>query len=326
MPGQRVGGHRWLVLVLGLLVPAPAASRAGDVAENLARLREMPLERRQALARSLDRFQALPAGEREAIRALDRQLSELPDDDRARYLAVLHRYHLWLRTLSEDQRQAIQAAPPEQRMALVRKLAAERQPPPWDRSDWAVFLGSTLNPSPLFDQAYAIRVWLGLEAAERAEIDRLPARKRQARLLEIGQQRGIADPRPPLARRLEENVAEQLANRPQLRKAVEALKPQAKVEAARRLAEARFLARFVPAPVDPPRLDRFATALPGWLLEPLDGLPPAPARQRLTVLYRLAFPDGQEMPDAPAKGASTPKPAEPKPAPAPGRPESASPF
>jgi hypothetical protein len=303
---------RAVLLPLLALLAMPA--RAADPATNLERLREMPLERRQALARNLQQFDALTATEQAAIRELDRQLAELPDEDRARYLGVLHRYHLWLRTLTDEQRRSLQGAPPERRMALVRKLAAGRSVPTWRKADRAVFLGSTLNPSPLFDQAYSIRVWLALTDGERAEIGKLPARQRPSRLAEIGRLREIPDPRPPMVRRFEENLGEQMTKRPGLRKAVEALKPQAKAVIARRLAEARFLARDEAPAVDPRSLDRFVALVPGWLLEPLDGLPPEPARQRLSVLYRLAVPEGQELPAQP-RGESATRPAEPKPQP-----------
>jgi hypothetical protein len=86
--------------------------------------------------------------------------------------------------------------------------------------------------------------------------------------------------------------------------------PQVKANGpAMRLVEASFMLGFHPAPVEPNRLDRFAHAIPPWLLDQLDALPPDAARHRLEILYRLIYPDGQEMPE-PAKDRSS-SPVEP---------------
>ncbi len=47
--------------------------------------------------------------------------------------------------------------------------------------------------------------------------------------------------------------------------------------------------------VDPAKLEMFEDALPGWARESFDDLPPDAARKRLKVLYRLVFPEGEEM-------------------------------
>ena len=99
-----------LAVAMGWIVSGVDARADQD--ENLRRLRSMPLEHRRALAQNLERFDAMGAADREAIRALDRELARQPDADRARYLAVLRRYHLWLQRLPKDKREAIAAAPP----------------------------------------------------------------------------------------------------------------------------------------------------------------------------------------------------------------------
>ena len=55
------------------------ADARADQDENLRRLGSMPLEHRRALAQNLERFDAMGAADREAIRALDRELAGQPD-------------------------------------------------------------------------------------------------------------------------------------------------------------------------------------------------------------------------------------------------------
>ncbi|MBX6316719.1 MAG: hypothetical protein IRY99_27960, partial [Isosphaeraceae bacterium] len=88
-------------------------------------------------------------------------------------------------------------------------------------------------------------------------------------------------------------------------------KAQPKAESLRRLTEYRFLRDHEPAPVSPANLARFVAALPSWIREGLDPLPPDAARRRLQVLYRLVFPPGEEIP-APAPTAAAPSAPEAK--------------
>lgn len=301
-------------LTLGAAVAATLVGIAGaadGLAAHLDRLSQLPLERRQALLTNLKRFDALPADRREAIRQLDRQIAELPEADQARYRLVLRRYDLWLRGLSEESRKKLQDAPPVERLELVRTYLAQTPPAAWARLDELLFLGSTLNSTPLFEQAHAIATWLVLDPPARADVEKQPAGRRRTRLLELGQQLGVPDPRPAGARKVEDRIRENL--REHLKK-FDQLKAPQKIAAVRRVAEAQYLRRSPHDPVEPSRLARFTAALPGWLLEPLDDLPPGVARKRLEVLYRLAFPGGEmpePVPDAKAPPAKSSAPASP---------------
>jgi hypothetical protein len=312
-------------LALGMsvgIVLAGVTGAADALSSNLERLRQLPLERRQALHKDLLRFDALPADQREAIRALDRQIAELPEQDQARYRQVLRRYHVWLGSLTAEQREAIQAAPPAGRMERVRQYLAEAPPPSWTRLDELLLLGSTLNATPLFEQVYAISAWFTLDEPSRASLQKLPTNRRLERLLELAREAGVPDPRPAGVRKAEENVREKIAARV---KRFDQMKAQQKAATVRRMAEAIFLDRYDPPPVEPARLGRFAAALPGWLLEPLDGLPPGVARKRLEVLYRLTFGEEGEMPEPAPEKAKAPAPEKKAPA-APSSSSDPSPF
>lgn len=278
-------------------------------AEGLDRLAQIPAERRRAFLADLGRFDALPEPERRAIRELDRRVGELPPEVQARYRAVLGRYHAWLRGQPEAHRRELAEAPPERRIDLVRRYLAEAPGSPWGGLDKALALRTNLHPILVYTHANAIRTWVSLPAAERAAIQKSAARDRYRLLQAKGRVLGIPDARPPAVRRIEDTIREKTAAKVEQGKGrLDAAQTKPRIEAARRTAEAAYLTRNPPEPVDPARLDRLIAALPGWLLEPIDSLPPPVARRRLAVLYRLAFPDGElpEPPAGPAKKAARP--------------------
>lgn len=290
---------------------AGAAGAADSLATNLDRLGQFPLARRQVLWANLQRFDALPRDQRAAIRQLDQELAALPDAEQVRYRRVLHRYHLWVRSLSDETREKLQKADPSARMELVRRTLAETPPPPWEKLDRLLYLGSTLHSTPVFEQAFAISSWLALDEEGRKQLAKLPAAQRITRLLELGERNGVPDPRPLGVRKAEDRVREKVREN---FKRFDQFKAPQKVAAVRRLAEAFFLDRHETAAVEPARLARFTAALPGWLLQGLDELPAGVAHRRLETLYRLVYGDG-EIPEPEPKAASpagkTPEAARP---------------
>ena len=116
-----------LVLLACLATVCPTTAMAGET-ENWARLRSMPRERRIALAKNLERFDALDRAERAQIRALDAHIDALPPAEQARYRAVLRKYHLWVQSLSDEQKDQVRRTQPgRERMILVAKLRATRK-------------------------------------------------------------------------------------------------------------------------------------------------------------------------------------------------------
>ena len=82
-------------------------------AENWNRLRSMPREQRLALWEKLKEFDALGPTEKSAIQALNARITQLPAVEQANYWSVLSRYHHWVQGLSEEQRNELNAAPPD---------------------------------------------------------------------------------------------------------------------------------------------------------------------------------------------------------------------
>jgi Protein of unknown function (DUF3106) len=317
------------LLVAWLVAPG---ARAGE-AEGLQRLRSLPRAQRVRLARNLDELDRLPPGQRRAVEQLDARLAELPPTERRRYQALMHRYHLWVQGLEPAQRQQLLAAPVAERLDLIRQLrAAGRRAP--DRRGDAIWDRSTIfNPVSPFEAAHRIKVWLALEPSQRAELARRDPSDAAKQLDRLGQERGIETERPREIEELRSRLESGLPVRdgPLSAKELQELKRQfpllagaglrglaatkrAQVRAAlvRRL-EASYLRTHAPTPVDAAQLTRFEAALPSWMDEVLDPLPPEAARRRLTILYRLVFPAPQEMPE-PNPAAPGPPPGAPSPA------------
>lgn len=292
--------------------------------ESWNRLRTFPRERRLALHDSLAEFDRLDSAEQARISELDARLAQLAPSERSHYLSVLRRYHLWLRSLPEDQRRSILETPPSERMTQILKLrqtgstAQDRRINLLEIDPTDTLGGSTS------ELAERIRTYLLLTPAEQSDLNRMmPVVRRFERLDRIALERGlpvIALDRSNLDSLDRRFDALSFARNAAARKFALKDIPRAR----ERLLEASLTARLTAPRVDAARLSRFEAALPGWLRSSLDPLPADEARRRLAILYRLVFPEGQEMPE-PAKPKPAARPA-PSGAPTPSSDQPATPF
>ena len=275
---------------------------------NWQRLRSIPREQRQHLSDKLKEFAALDRDTQARVRKLDAKLDALPDGDRANYLAVLRRYHLWHEELSETQRNEIDGVAPEKRMAVVARIAADRTRPR-SSSPSALRYCDVGNYSP-YELANQVQVWQVLTPAQKADLSRLAEGPRTLRLERIAADRNVA----PVARPAK--VDEEATIKKAMRHGLSAFlnnKPigdrlkEPKVRS--RMIDHLTLMEWPPEKVSSDNLARFAEALPPWVRSLDDPLPPDEARRRLTVLYRLLYPAPAEYvppkaaPAAPAKAA-----------------------
>ena len=316
----------WTLLLAGLW---PAAVARGDEAENAGRLRAMPRERREALLKNLDAFDALDRDEQAALRRLDEQLAACAPADRERYLAVAHRYHLWLQTLTEEQRRALRAAPAEERTALVARYRAEqRKGEPVPRpGDWLQV--STLSPMNLEESARQLAIWFELDPQARRQVAQVKGKEeRLQRLQELARSQHAGFRAQRIRREFLAEAQTALRDLQGQAKRLESLKGAAvaknlakaapKADRLHRLVEYRYLRGHRPAPVAAEDLALFEASMAPWVRESLDLLPPEATRLRLQVLYRLVFPPGEEIPrpkpkEAGAKAAPAPKQGPPRP-------------
>jgi hypothetical protein len=284
-----------LVAQPGLAADSPGASR----------LREYSGERRRILLGKLEEFDSLPPAERQRIRALDQKLNAMGESERANYLAVLHRYHVWLNELSEAERAEINEASAENRIAVISRIKAERATktptPP------LLLLAADFGGFSAFDLANRVKVYLALDTAMKSEVNRLQEPARSRRLQELGRQLKVAAvPRITLAQ--EEQAFEGVRRStsfPMLKRPEELVKMG---RLKQRLAEAAYFEENPPEKVQPENLVRFAESLPVWTRTLIDPMPPDEARRQLRVLYRLIYPAPSEMPGpSPAPGSSKPQ-------------------
>ena len=288
----------------------------GGPAENEARLRAMPRERRLELSEALKRLDRLPQPEQAEVRALDRDLAEMDETNRDRFLALLHRYRLWIQELPEARRQALDALAPEERMAFIlrereREAVASAEGIGDRNPAYVRFQFAMLGPLSPFEGAHLLKIWLELPPDRRKEVDALPPLERLKRINELGEDLGIA-PRGEFLRSERAAIRRRMASMPQLSQEFEALKaqdtPKANLRAQQiqRLVEGAYLLENEERPVPSQELGRFAAMLPDWFREPLDAMPPEAARRRLTVLYRLTHPSDSDPTPPPSPEGSAP--------------------
>ncbi len=295
------------VASFALLVIVGAAATSDD--DGLRRLAAMPRERRLILAENLREFDNLPRAEQAAIRAFDAKLADEAEEERKNDLAVLRRYHLWARRLTDAQRSELDSATPEQRLKLVNKLLADQRRGPSQRLPYFM-IAEFGSPSPLV-AAYQIRLWMTLSDAEKELLRKLPDAERLKRLDHLITEHKPAPIKTPPRQALDSLLPRVSKSRlyPFIKKFDDTKKDQ---QARDRFLDHYYFIENPPKKVAPERLLRFDQALPFWVRSGIESLPPEEARRRLTVFYRLVFDDG-EMPEPKPKAGtaaiSAPKPA-----------------
>jgi len=291
-------------VVLSTLAFSALALGAGD--DEWERLRQIPREQRVYLDKKLREFDALDRGEQASIRALDEALAALPEGDRANQYAVMRRYYLWVQTLTEAQRNELNAAPLSKRMRVVEKLRAEQRAT--NPSTPMLFrIGDFGGASP-YNLATRIKVWLRLSAAQKAEVSKLPEDARPGRMNELAKSLKVTPvTEPPLSDEQAKTILDRALKKTPLLDALLKRGDDEKKKAARqrRLLESYYLLEHPPEKVKTENLLRFDAALPPWIRATFDALAADEARRSLSILYRLVFPAPEEM-EAPKSGAATP--------------------
>jgi hypothetical protein len=261
-----------------------------------ARLRTLPREERLVLAKNLNRFDLLSSSEQAALRTLDSQLTRLPADDRTRLMSLLQCYHLWILGLPEAKRKELAAASGDARLALVQQSRDQTRAQKGPRNAFLLTQFAWLSPISLFETSHLIKIWLNLKPEEQAKIEKTAPAERGKKLHELGPYVGVPQEKRPSVAEWDK-VRKHINSKENLKKRFDALKAQAKDNQARRLMEAHYFLDNEPAPVALRKLLQFESALPSWFRDQYSLLPPEAARRRLTILYRLVFPEGQEMPE-----------------------------
>ena len=319
------------LILLGLAVIAAPAPLA-DEPDRYLQLQAMPRERRVTLAENLERFDKLDPAEQAAIRKLDAEIARKDPVEQARYRTLMRRYHLWVNSLTDAQKKELQdAGSVDARLALARKF---RQKELETGVSGPRFFGIRTGDYGLIgphEAAQLLKIWNKLDPPKKAEIEKHQERGRLFR--EIRDQNkyyGVNFVPFPTAEEKhydallesEKTFKEQLgqfARRVDLTpKKSEAAHAKGENVAKRfelRFAEFRYFEDHKPKAVSQKNLERFSDSCPAWLHSMLDPLSADDARNYLTILYRLLYPEPGEMPPDPkpakASPAKTPSPAGP---------------
>ncbi len=312
----------------------------------------MPAEQRSRLLQSLQKFDLeLTPEKQQAVRDLDRQITQLVPQQRAQYFWVLRRYHNWLDSLPENRREEILAQPADDRLATIRKLAAQH-PVPSSETPEFLRIAEVGEMSP-FELASAYRIWKESNATQHERIERIAQGKgRRKSLFQLGNSLKPALPQETKPADFDEEywirevedywrkvrpvmlLEEGARNKGGEDPAKEAArKKQDAIRQAihRRQAVNLYTARTKVKSVEPDKLTEFVTGLPPWLQHVVDQYPPDEARHRLTWAYRMVFPYPDEIgashhPSASAaKKAPRPTPKKPGTTPAKRKPAPTSP-
>ena len=323
--------HR-AVLIIAVAATGPlSCSKDPDPA--WSRLGAMPIERRLQLSANLGRFDALPPEDQAAIREIDAALDHADPAIRGRYRAILRKYRAWAAGLDPAKRAELdRARTPDAKLALVaawRKGEVAPSELARTRLGIGVYPGD-LGSIPPIVLGNALRVWLALDDKSRAQVEAIDQiLPRIADLIRIGRQKGIAMDHFPAA--AESKLLDQLEANERVRavftmyfrrqEQAEAKgdparpksgnRPPASAQPLRHLAESIYFSEHPPVPVGLANLVRFEAALPFWLRNSFDPLPPEDARRRLSILYRQIYPHPSEMPvdRAAPKASNVPIPA-----------------
>lgn len=317
-------------------------------------LRKSPTER-DRLRESLRRFDMmLNADEQRAARSIDERLNRLPEDERDEYLMVLRRYHNWLKSLPERDRDSLSTMPRDARLKRIQELTVKHPPPGGGSNASLDFI--QIGGTGAFEVAALCKVWLSLTPSERARIDGLTAGVRKDEL--IKKRKELKIPRELRPTDFDEDrwIDETETRFRELRglnvgpkdwlSKIESKLEQAESNTPEIAARPRpYLHRFavnlyvqehkLEHPVDPTRLTQFFDAVPPWIRSTFVPFSGDDVRRRLSTLYRILYPYPEEFralgPPQPTQPPKVPMPgAQPKATPSspppPARPANQTPF
>ncbi len=284
------------------------------------------------LAEKLRDFDGLSSDEKAAVRTLDRAIEARDPASQANAVAVLRRYHLWLKTLSDDERKQVETTPPSQRLALVTKLRASERSTASQRT--VPLLLQLVGPSAVHLAGW-LRFLSDLTPEERKELQKKATPVERRNYLIAAESRRkfppidhlkpaeedkllkkLSDTDPLLKDLIERNDSDPLSkessgsSRKAERKKADSKKAEnRKAQVRKRLADNYHGVLTPPKKVDAANLLRFESAMPPGIRSLFDQFPPEEAKRRLTVLYRLIYPFPEEIAPLNGTGGKSPRPA-----------------
>ena len=278
----RISLAAMLVGMLVLLVGSAAAADSTDPAQRLASLAP---EQKEELLRKKERFDALPAGERERLRELHTSLSAAPNSPALSQ--TLDRYCEWLKTLSSAQRAELKDMPAEKRIERIKELLKQQENqrfqeyaaglPPEDRDTINRWLDE-------FVMRNEEEILQRLPSDMRRRLSEAPDDEARRRMLIMPLQYRRSDSDMPLPTR--EDFDKLLASlSPTTKKQLEQAKtPEERQSRTRDLVRAAIFSRFFP-PVSDEELRKFYTSLPTESRERLEAFDHEQMTRELRRMY-----------------------------------------
>ena len=275
----------------------------GNDLQNRSLLETLPRNRRESLAANLAEFDRLGREEQASIRRLDETIAATEPVEQARFRSLLHHYHLWFQGLTDEQRSQLLATTDlDQRFQLARKFRlAENAGPNREGPRIARIRTGEFGLIGPFKAAQWLKVWHDLTPERRAEIAKNPPGKIReeltlaAKSMKIRLDRFSPAEEKAFTEKLEADPGFQPVIEPMLRKVEQSLRKgdaSKKADSAQKkfehpFAEFLYFEEHRPKPVDPARLERFASWCPDWFHLMTDSLSANDARDFYSILYRL---------------------------------------
>jgi hypothetical protein len=307
-----------LVLAATLFV---AADQAIDPA--WMRLEALPQAERLRLWENLQRFDKLARGDQNAVKELDRRVAEIDNaEQKAHYLSVMRRYHLWFDRLPEAKRDELLKSAPDDRMARVSQIMAEQKA--------AGRAGSPLHLLPRIadlgafspvDMAMIYRTWQGMNPAERADLEKLPPPQFRNQISRRSSKSDVTPAELLPAKYKEADWVAKVEKHPRFLRVDSITKGKAALrdEKRRHMALNLYFLEHPPKAVSDAHLAQFLNEFPAVVRSTFDVFPPEEIKRRLSTSYRMVFPNDEIPPPrkgVPAGAANHPA-VKPGPVPAP---------
>ena len=297
--------RRWSLSAISALAMILVAAGV-DLDQNWTRLRALPREQRLKLIENLRRFDlVLKPEQQQSLRDLDRRITELPPEQRAHYRAALRRFDNWLNHLPENRRDELLDKPPEERMPIILRMVAGNNPVPKVETGRFLQIADIGEFSP-FELAAIFKIWELLTPAQRQAVEKKPGiPQRLEELFKLGKTKGIEREIKPAAFDEEQWLTAMETHLREKRPALllDDLKKKAdprRAQILRRQAINYYFLDRKQVAVKSDRLAAFVAAFPTFVQSSFEQYPPDEAQRRLTIVYRLVFPPGEEMKPVPA--------------------------
>jgi len=296
-----------LVLVATLLIGADPT-----VDPNFERLKSLPPGERQRLWENLQRFDKLSPADQGMVRELDRKIAQIENPtEKADYLSVLRRYHLWFESLPEAKRQEILNASSDERMNLVSKFMADQKTLVDGSSPRMLLKLLDLGSFTPIEVAMIYKVWRTMPPEIKARLEKAEPKAFRNQIAKK-EARAELDPSRFLPSGYKETEWLDKIEKGQRFFRVDQIVKREVVreEMKRHHALNLYFLRHPAKAVADANLVLFLSQLPETVRSTFDVFSPEEARRRLSISYRMVFPNS-EITAATKPGQVTAGPAKP---------------